>query len=47
MLERRFVLEPLLEIAPELWHPVTKQPLRDYLSSVKAQKLRVKRPLSQ
>jgi 2-amino-4-hydroxy-6-hydroxymethyldihydropteridine diphosphokinase len=46
MLERRFVLEPLLEIAPELVHPVTKRPLRDYLSGVKAQKLRVMRPLS-
>lgn len=42
MLERRFVIEPLLEIAPELLHPVTKRPLRDYLSQVKAQKLRLK-----
>jgi 2-amino-4-hydroxy-6-hydroxymethyldihydropteridine diphosphokinase len=47
MLERRFVLEPLLEIAPELVHPVTKRPLVDYLSQVKGQKLRVTRPLSQ
>ena len=46
MLERRFVIEPLLEIAPDLVHPVTKRPLRDYLSSVKTQKLRLKRPLS-
>jgi len=46
MLERRFVLEPLLEIAPELLHPVTRRPLRDYLSQVKSQKLRVTRPLS-
>jgi 2-amino-4-hydroxy-6-hydroxymethyldihydropteridine diphosphokinase len=46
MLERRFVLEPLLEIAPELVHPVTKRPLRYYLSEVKAQKLRVTRSLS-
>jgi 2-amino-4-hydroxy-6-hydroxymethyldihydropteridine diphosphokinase len=46
MLDRRFVLEPLLEIAPELVHPVTKRPLGDYLSQVKAQKLRVMRPLS-
>jgi len=46
MLERRFVLEPLLEIAPDLVHPVTRRPLRDYLSGVKTQKLRLKRPLS-
>lgn len=46
MLERRFVLEPLLEIAPDLAHPVTKRPLRDYLNDVKAQKLRLRRPLS-
>ena len=47
MLERRFVLEPLLEIAPDLVHPVTRRPLRDYLNGVKAQKLRLRRPLSQ
>jgi 2-amino-4-hydroxy-6-hydroxymethyldihydropteridine diphosphokinase len=46
MLERRFVLEPLLEIAPDLVHPVTRRPLRDYLSGVKTQKLRLKRPPS-
>jgi 2-amino-4-hydroxy-6-hydroxymethyldihydropteridine diphosphokinase len=46
MLERRFVLEPLLEIAPELVHPIIKRPLRDYLSQVKTQKLRAMRPLS-
>jgi 2-amino-4-hydroxy-6-hydroxymethyldihydropteridine diphosphokinase len=46
ILERRFVLEPLLEIAPQLLHPVTKRPLRDYLSQVKEQKLRITRPLS-
>jgi 2-amino-4-hydroxy-6-hydroxymethyldihydropteridine diphosphokinase len=45
MLARRFVLEPLLEIAPELSHPVTKCPLRDYLNEVRAQKLRVRPPL--
>ncbi len=47
MLERRFVLEPLVEIAPELLHPVTKRPLREYLNAVKAQKVRLKPPLSQ
>ena len=46
MLERRFVLEPLLEIAPDLVHPVTRRPLRDYLNGVKTQKLRLRRPLS-
>ena len=46
MLERRFVLEPLLEIAPELRHPATKEPLRSYLGDVKTQKLRLMRPPS-
>ncbi len=40
MLERRFVLEPLLEIAPELRHPGTKEPLTKYLSQVARQKVR-------
>jgi 2-amino-4-hydroxy-6-hydroxymethyldihydropteridine diphosphokinase len=40
MLERRFVLEPLLEIAPALRHPVTKQSFRTYLKSVASQQLR-------
>jgi 2-amino-4-hydroxy-6-hydroxymethyldihydropteridine diphosphokinase len=39
MFERRFILEPLLEIAPDLRHPQSKQPLSRYLSSVAAQKL--------
>jgi 2-amino-4-hydroxy-6-hydroxymethyldihydropteridine diphosphokinase len=46
MLERRFVLEPLLEIAPRLQHPATKEPLHSYLSKVKAQKLRLMPPPS-
>jgi 2-amino-4-hydroxy-6-hydroxymethyldihydropteridine diphosphokinase len=46
MLERRFVLEPLLEIAPELRHPATKEPLASYLGKVKGQKLRLMRPPS-
>ena len=37
MLERRFVLEPLLEIAPGLRDPVTKQPLSKRLSLLKNQ----------
>jgi 2-amino-4-hydroxy-6-hydroxymethyldihydropteridine diphosphokinase len=40
MLERRFVLEPLLEIAPGLRHPVTKEPLSKYLGGTKNQKLK-------
>jgi len=43
MLERRFVLEPLLEIAPDLKHPVTKKPLRAYLPGVASQKMRLLR----
>jgi 2-amino-4-hydroxy-6-hydroxymethyldihydropteridine diphosphokinase len=39
MIERRFVLEPLLEIAPGLRHPVTGKPLRDYLTDVRGQKV--------
>jgi 2-amino-4-hydroxy-6-hydroxymethyldihydropteridine diphosphokinase len=40
MLQRRFVLEPLVEIAPELRHPETKQVLRNVLQSVRDQPLR-------
>jgi 2-amino-4-hydroxy-6-hydroxymethyldihydropteridine diphosphokinase len=40
MFDRRFVLEPLIEIAPGLRHPVTKEPLTKYLGRVKEQKLR-------
>jgi 2-amino-4-hydroxy-6-hydroxymethyldihydropteridine diphosphokinase len=40
MTERRFVLEPLLEIAPEIRHPVTKRPLRRYLNVLAGQKVR-------
>ncbi len=38
--ERRFVLEPLLEIAPEVRHPVTGQPLRKYLNALTGQQVR-------
>ncbi|HEY1948737.1 MAG TPA: 2-amino-4-hydroxy-6-hydroxymethyldihydropteridine diphosphokinase [Bryobacteraceae bacterium] len=41
MLERRFVLEPLLEIAPGLRHPATKEPFSKYLSGTKTQKLKL------
>ncbi|MGI9073924.1 MAG: 2-amino-4-hydroxy-6-hydroxymethyldihydropteridine diphosphokinase [Bryobacteraceae bacterium] len=40
MLERRFVLEPLLEIAPELRHPGTREPLSKYLGKLEGQKVR-------
>jgi 2-amino-4-hydroxy-6-hydroxymethyldihydropteridine diphosphokinase len=40
MLERRFVLEPLVEIAPDLRHPQTKEPLARHLAKVAAQKVR-------
>ena len=39
LLQRRFVLEPLLEIAPELRHPETKEPLRKALVKLKNQKV--------
>ena len=40
MTERRFVLEPLLEIAPEIRHPVTKQAFRKYLGTLTGQRVR-------
>ena len=46
MLQRRFVLEPLIEMAPDLKHSETKQPLSRYLSSVAAQKVRKLEPES-
>jgi len=41
MLERRFVLEPLVEIAPDLRHPGTGTLLRDYLPGVSGQGVRL------
>ncbi|MBV8552481.1 MAG: 2-amino-4-hydroxy-6-hydroxymethyldihydropteridine diphosphokinase [Acidobacteriaceae bacterium] len=38
--ERRFVLEPLLEIEPDLKHPETKEPLSRFLRAVSSQKIR-------
>jgi 2-amino-4-hydroxy-6-hydroxymethyldihydropteridine diphosphokinase len=38
--ERRFVLEPLAELAPDLRHPVTNQSVRELLSRVAAQSVR-------
>ncbi len=41
MAERRFVLEPLAELAPDLRHPVTGQLVREMLASVTDQFVRV------
>src|SRR5258708_5218738 len=38
--ERRFVLEPLAEIAPDLRHPITRGPRREMLAEVKHQGVR-------
>lgn len=38
--ERRFVLEPLAELAPDLRHPVTKRSVREMLAGVGAQAVR-------
>ena len=47
MLRRRFVLEPLLEIAPQPRHPKNKEPLTKYAKDVADQKLRkLSRPQS-
>jgi len=43
MLQRRFVLEPLLEIAPDLRHPVTREALRTYLPATLSQQVRLTR----
>lgn len=38
--ERRFVLEPLAELAPELRHPVTRKQVREMLASTLHQSVR-------
>jgi 2-amino-4-hydroxy-6-hydroxymethyldihydropteridine diphosphokinase len=40
MMERRFVLEPLLEIAPELRHPVSGALLKEQLTKIHGQVVR-------
>jgi 2-amino-4-hydroxy-6-hydroxymethyldihydropteridine diphosphokinase len=40
MKERRFVLEPMVELAPDLRHPVTRQSMRELLGAIKGQKTR-------
>jgi 2-amino-4-hydroxy-6-hydroxymethyldihydropteridine diphosphokinase len=37
--DRRFVLEPLAELAPDLRHPVTRESVAEMLTRVKAQKV--------
>lgn len=38
--ERRFVLAPLLDLAPDLRHPTLGRTLRDLLTSIEGQKIR-------
>ncbi len=38
--ERRFVLEPLAELAPDLRHPVTRKSIREMLARVQGQAVR-------
>ena len=40
MFNRRFVLEPLLEIAPEIRHPRTKEPISRYAAGVARQRVK-------
>lgn len=39
--ERRFVLEPLAELAPELRHPVSRKTVREMLKEVQNQKVQL------
>jgi 7,8-dihydro-6-hydroxymethylpterin-pyrophosphokinase len=40
MTERRFVLEPLAELVPDLRHPVTHRGIREHLASTMDQPVR-------
>ena len=44
MAERRFVLEPLAELAPRLRHPVLKRSMIDLLAATESQKVKPYRP---
>lgn len=41
--ERRFVLEPLAELAPDLRHPATRRTIREMLEAVRDQAVRKQR----
>ena len=41
MIERRFVLQPLLEIAPDLRDPASREPFRTYLGQISGQRVRL------
>ncbi len=45
MTERRFVLEPMVELAPELRHPVLRRTMRELLASTMGQTVRRLGPL--
>jgi 2-amino-4-hydroxy-6-hydroxymethyldihydropteridine diphosphokinase len=45
MAERRFVLEPLAELAPELRHPKSGKTIREMLAAVASQRVRRVSPL--
>ncbi len=38
--ERRFVLAPMVDLAPDLRHPVLKKTMRDLLGAVKGQRIK-------
>jgi len=44
MAERRFVLAPLAELAPDLRHPATRRTIREMLESAPAQRVRLFEP---
>jgi 2-amino-4-hydroxy-6-hydroxymethyldihydropteridine diphosphokinase len=46
MHERRFVLAPMAELAPDLRHPVTRQTMRELLGRIKGQAIRRFNPVS-
>jgi 2-amino-4-hydroxy-6-hydroxymethyldihydropteridine diphosphokinase len=41
MMERRFVLEPLAELAPEVRHPVLNRSVREMLAKITDQQVRI------